>query len=172
MSSSLVAFGFFAAATHRPAPVLATVLPALIILAIFTFVRLVETVVENVVLLRRIILTATTRRAMIAKVAGGLQYLVTEAELSREGRGLNSPAPWRLFLRGFFSFRASTAEDGGRLRTRAGRREMITLKHLVAAHNGGPGPYLESWPKAVMLILLIAVVAGTVAIWNRSRYHP
>jgi len=36
VTSSLVAFGFFAAATHRLAPVLATVLPALIILGIFT----------------------------------------------------------------------------------------------------------------------------------------
>lgn len=53
MTSSLVAFGFFAAAAHRLAPVLATVLPALIILGIFTFVRL-ETAVENVVLLGRI----------------------------------------------------------------------------------------------------------------------
>lgn len=49
VSSSLVAFGFFAAATHRLAPVVATVLPALIILGVFTFVRLVETAVENVV---------------------------------------------------------------------------------------------------------------------------
>jgi hypothetical protein len=54
VSSSLVAFGFFAAATHRLAPVLATVLPALIILGVFTFVQLVETAVENVVFLRRI----------------------------------------------------------------------------------------------------------------------
>ena len=54
VSSSLVAFGFFAAATHRLAPVVATVLPALIILGILTFVRLVETSVENVVFLRRI----------------------------------------------------------------------------------------------------------------------
>ena len=54
VSSSLVAFGFFAAATHRLAPVVATVLPALIILGVFTFVRLVETSVENVVFLRRI----------------------------------------------------------------------------------------------------------------------
>ena len=54
VSSSLVAFGFFAAATHRLAPVVATVLPALIILGVITFVRLVETSVENVVFLRRI----------------------------------------------------------------------------------------------------------------------
>ena len=54
VSSSLVAFGFFAAATHRLAPLLATVLPALLILGIFTFVRLVETNVEDVVCLRRI----------------------------------------------------------------------------------------------------------------------
>ena len=54
VSSAVVAFGFFAAATHHLAPVVATILPALIILGIFTFVRLVETSVENVVFLRRI----------------------------------------------------------------------------------------------------------------------
>jgi hypothetical protein len=46
VSSSLVAFGFFAAATHRLAPVVATVLPALLVLGAFTFVRMVETSVE------------------------------------------------------------------------------------------------------------------------------
>ena len=54
VSSSLVAFGFFAAATHRLAPVVATVLPALLVLGVFTFVRMVETSVENIVFLRRI----------------------------------------------------------------------------------------------------------------------
>jgi hypothetical protein len=54
VSSSLVAFGFFAAATHRRAPVVATVLPALLVLGVFTFVRMVETSVENMVFLRRI----------------------------------------------------------------------------------------------------------------------
>ncbi len=54
VSSCLVAFGFFAAATHRLAPVVSAVLPALIILGIFTFVRLVETAVENVVFMTRI----------------------------------------------------------------------------------------------------------------------
>jgi len=54
VSSSLVAFGFFAAATHRLAAVVAAVLPALIILGIFTFVRLVETAVEDTVLMQRV----------------------------------------------------------------------------------------------------------------------
>jgi hypothetical protein len=54
VSSAVVAFGFFAAATHRLAPVVATVLPALIILGIFTFARLVETSVESVIFMRRI----------------------------------------------------------------------------------------------------------------------
>jgi hypothetical protein len=54
VSSSLVAFGFFAAATHRLAPVVATVLPALIILGLFTFVRLVETAVQDTVLDQRV----------------------------------------------------------------------------------------------------------------------
>src|SRR5215469_474095 len=46
VSSAVVAFGFFAAATHRLAPVAAAVLPALIVLGVFTFVRLVETLVS------------------------------------------------------------------------------------------------------------------------------
>jgi hypothetical protein len=54
VSSALIAFGFFAQTTHRLAPVVATVLPALIILGIFTFVRLVETNVESIVALRQI----------------------------------------------------------------------------------------------------------------------
>ena len=53
VSSAVVAFGFFAAARHGLTPVVATVLPALIILGVFSFVRLVETSVENVVFLRR-----------------------------------------------------------------------------------------------------------------------
>jgi hypothetical protein len=44
---SLVAFGIFATATHGLAAVLATALPALDILGLFTFVRLVETAVEK-----------------------------------------------------------------------------------------------------------------------------
>jgi hypothetical protein len=32
---------------------------------------------------------------------------------------------------------------------------MVTLKHLVEAHDGGPGPYLESWPKYVFLFIVI-----------------
>ena len=54
VSSAVVAFGFFAAAAHGLAPVVATVLPALIVLGVFTFVRLVETSVENLIFLRRI----------------------------------------------------------------------------------------------------------------------
>ena len=49
VSSALVAFGFFAAAIHHLAPVVATVLPALIVLGIFTFVRRVATSVEDMV---------------------------------------------------------------------------------------------------------------------------
>ena len=54
VSSSLVAFGFFAASTRHLVPMVATILPALIILGVFTFVRLVEISVENMVFLRRI----------------------------------------------------------------------------------------------------------------------
>jgi hypothetical protein len=46
--------------------------------------------------------------------------------------------------------------------------EVIALKQL-AAHVSGPGPYLEHWPKIVIFVVLVVVVAGAVAIWNRSR---
>jgi hypothetical protein len=52
---------------------------------------------------------------------------------------------------------------------------MITLKHLVlgaGAFRTRPGPYLESWPKIVLLVFVVAVLGGVVAIWNRSHYHP
>ena len=49
LSSALVTFGIFAAATHRLAPLVAAVVPALIVLGMFTFVRLVETSIENMV---------------------------------------------------------------------------------------------------------------------------
>ena len=42
---------------------------------------------------------------------------------------------------------------------------MITLKHLMAIGvRTGPGPYMESWPRMVMFIFLIAIAAGAVAI--------
>jgi hypothetical protein len=52
VSSAVVALRVSSPPQHRLAPVVATVLPALIVLGIFTFVRLVETSVENVVFLR------------------------------------------------------------------------------------------------------------------------
>jgi uncharacterized membrane protein YdbT with pleckstrin-like domain len=52
---------------------------------------------------------------------------------------------------------------------------MLTLKHLVVAAGAirtRPGPYLESWPKIVMFVVVIAALGGVVAIWNRSHYLP
>lgn len=34
------------------------------------------------------------------------------------------------------------------------------------------GPSAEGWTRTVMIFLLIVVVAGIVAMWNRSRYRP
>jgi hypothetical protein len=50
---------------------------------------------------------------------------------------------------------------------------MITLKHLVAGRiPTNLGPSAEGWTCTVMIFLLIVVVAGIVAMWNRSRYRP
>jgi hypothetical protein len=50
------------------------------------------------------------------------------------------------------------------------RRTILFTNRLGAPHlvTG----LLDSWPKYVFLFFLIAVIAGTIAIWNRSRYHP
>jgi hypothetical protein len=50
---------------------------------------------------------------------------------------------------------------------------MITLTHLLAGRiPKNLGPSAESWTRLVMIFLLIVVVAGVVAVRNRSRYHP
>ena len=105
-----------------------------------------------------------------------LKHLVTEAELSGLAGRLNLSAPRRLFLRGFrVSGQARLRTPSGRGRSAAEVSEMIALKHLVlgaGAIRTRPGPYLESWPKIVLFVVVVAVLGGVVAIWNRSHYHP
>jgi hypothetical protein len=49
---------------------------------------------------------------------------------------------------------------------------MITLKHLLAAGAGIHISLTAGLAKWILLILLVVVVAGVVAIWNRSSYRP
>jgi hypothetical protein len=49
---------------------------------------------------------------------------------------------------------------------------MITLKHLEAAGGGVHIALTAGLAKWILLILFIVVVAGAVAMWNRSRYRP
>ena len=52
------------------------------------------------------------------------------------------------------------------------QREMITLEHLVAGRIPRTlGPGLAGWATTVMVVLLVAAVAGAIAIWNRSQYR-
>jgi hypothetical protein len=69
VSSALVAFGFLAQLSSRLGPVVAAVLPALLIVGEFTFVRLADTAIENVVSLQR-----------IQRIHGYYRSLVPEAE--------------------------------------------------------------------------------------------
>jgi hypothetical protein len=49
---------------------------------------------------------------------------------------------------------------------------MITLMHLVAGRQASTlGLSAEGLAKTIMIILLVAVIAGIVAIWNRSQYR-
>src|SRR5690349_21713961 len=73
------------------------------------------------------------------------------------------------------SGQARLRTPGGRGPSAAEVSEMIALKHLVlgaGAIRTRPGPYLESWPKIVLFVVVVAVLGGFVAIWNRSHYHP
>jgi hypothetical protein len=47
-----------------------------------------------------------------------------------------------------------------------------SLKHLAAAGMPALGPANQGWAGIALTVLLIAVLAGAVAIWNRSRYRP
>jgi hypothetical protein len=49
---------------------------------------------------------------------------------------------------------------------------MIILKHLEASGGGVHIALTQGLAQLILLILLIVVVAGVVAIWNRSRYRP
>lgn len=46
---------------------------------------------------------------------------------------------------------------------------MITLKQLANEAGQTVRAALESWPRTVRLIVLIAVLVGTAVIW--TRYH-
>jgi len=47
------------------------------------------------------------------------------------------------------------------------------MKYLIAGRlHPGLGPYMDNWPKLAMLLFFVAAIAGAVALWNRSRYHP
>jgi len=57
-------------------------------------------------------------------------------------------------------------------KTQAGLREMITLEHLVAGRQPSTlGLSAEGLAKTILVILLVVLVAGIIAIWNRSQYR-
>ena len=83
MSSSLVALGFLSQAPHALVPFVAVVLPALFILGIFTVVRLVDTVAENMQYL-----------AGIARIRGHYRELIPGADAylsAKTGRWPEAP---------------------------------------------------------------------------------
>jgi len=78
VSSGLVAFGFLAQGTARLDPFVAAVLPALFILGIFTFIRLVQTSIEAAVL-----------TLQIQRIRGYYRTLVPEAQQFFDPPGTN-----------------------------------------------------------------------------------
>jgi hypothetical protein len=100
------------------------------------------------------------------------QHLVAKAEPAWASKGDSIPLmPWRLSS-GVLSLEASAVRRPSG-RDANGLREMITLKHVVAGRiPTNLGPSAEGWTRTVMIFLVIVVVAGIVAMWNRSRYRP
>jgi hypothetical protein len=78
VSSGLVAFGFLAQGSARLDPFVAAVLPALFILGIFTFIRLVQTSIEAAVL-----------SLQIQRIRGYYRTLVPEAQQFFDPPGTN-----------------------------------------------------------------------------------
>ena len=116
VSSALVAFGFLAQVATHLDPFVAAVLPALFILGEFTFVRLADTAVENLVALQR-----------IQRIHGYYRSLVPEADQFFDG----PPADDEMA--------AAVASTGVRM-TRVGI--LFTAGSMIAAINsilGGAG---------------------------------
>jgi hypothetical protein len=84
VSSGLVAFGFLAQGTRQLDPFVAAVLPALFILGIFTFVRLVQTSIEAAVL-----------TLQIQRIRGYYRTLVPEAQQFFDPPAPTMPSRWR-----------------------------------------------------------------------------
>ena len=116
VSSALVTFGFLAQVATRLDPFVTAVLPALFILGEFTFVRLVENTIENLLALQR-----------IQRIRGYYRGLVPEAEQFFAATGMDD------------GLAAAVATTG----VRATRVEILfTAASMIAAVNsilGGAG---------------------------------
>jgi hypothetical protein len=116
VSSALVAFGFLAQVATRLDPFVAAVLPALFILGEFTFVRVVDTAIENLLALQR-----------MQRIRGYYRGLVPEAEQFFEATAADE------------EMAAALASTGVRM-TRVGI--LFTAASMIAAVNsilGGAG---------------------------------
>jgi hypothetical protein len=124
VSSALVAFGFVAQVARRLDPFVAAVLPALFVLGEFTFIRLVENSIENLVALEQI---QRIRRYYAGLVPEAAQFFTS-------GTPLGSPAGAGV---------GDTQDGDGKMATalastgmRASRVEMLfTASSMVGAVN-------------------------------------
>lgn len=101
LSSSLIAMGFVSSSREVFVPFVATVLPALFVLGVFTVVRLVDTALENMHCLTG-----------IARIRGYYRTLTPEAGVyfsSESGRWPESPSEPSLRLGRFVAFLSTSA---------------------------------------------------------------
>ncbi len=82
--------------------------------------------------------------------------------------------PQRFFSGAFFCLRLELCPKTNQARARYAAitrvyEEVFTLKQLANEVGQTVRAALESWPRTVRLIVLIAVLVATAAIW--TRYH-
>ena len=119
-------------------------------------------------------MTATPRRDTLL-----FSYSRHMRKYTRSSASLATPAAWsrRAFvLWGLFCVLGQVVPQGSHAggagaapQTRVRYEEVITLKQLVNEVGQTVRAALESWPRTVRLIVLIAVLVATAAIW--TRYH-
>jgi hypothetical protein len=163
LTSSLVAIGF-TSGTEAFAPLVSTVIPVIVVLGIFTIVRLVDTGVENVAMLTSI---ARIRSFYRTLSPGAPSYFPARTS----GEGNDPPAP----------IAASRPPSTSRARrTWMGSKGMFTMASMIAVPNSvvaGAGvtlgvTRLSSRPFGFVIGSILVVVALGIFYWYQNlRYQ-
>jgi len=170
LSSSLVAVGFAVGSKRAFVPLVATVLPVVFLLGVFTVVRLVETGVQNLLCLRRIAQIRRYYQTLVPEAPAYFSALdATDASAGGKGHGeddrraalsMLAISRRRDLLTGLFSIAAMVAAINSIV---GGAGIALLVAKLLGAAQG---------PLAVGLGVLAAVVIMVVSVaYQQSRYQ-